>query len=145
MNLANLIHVGHMRLWVAAAVIASLIVAGFLLSVPHTRDIVETAKPPASPILPPPVTLHDVFKKGVHTITGSVEARNACTTVTAQASLEGASPEAQNIRVALSLESDAGVCLQMPTRINFSTTLVAPAQLSLIATVNGLAATTTAP
>jgi len=144
MNLANLIHVGHMRLWVAATVIASLIVAGFLLSVPHTRDIVETAKSPASPILPPTVTLRDIFKKGVHTITGSVEASNACATVTAQASLDGESPETKSILVALSLQSDTGVCLQVPTRVNFSTTLAAPARLPMTATVNGLAATTTA-
>lgn len=134
----------HTRPWTAAAIIASVIIVGFLLPVPHTRDIAATAPPPVSPITPS-VILHDAFKKGVHTITGSVEAPNACAVVTAQASLKSGVAGAESIRVALSLESAAGVCLQVPTRVNFSTTLVAPARLPLFATVNGSPATTTAP
>lgn len=134
----------YTRLWIAAAIIASVIVVGFLLSVPHTRDIAATTPPLVNPVTPS-VILHDTFKKGVHTITGSVEAPNACAVVTAQASLESGTSGAGSIRVALSLESGAGVCLQVPTRVNFSTTLAAPASLPLSATVNGSPATTTVP
>lgn len=134
----------HTRLWIAAAIIASVIIVSFLLLVPHTRDIAATTPPPVSPTTPS-VILHDAFKKGVHTITGSVEAPNACAVVTAQASLESGVARAESIRVALSLENAAGVCLQVPTRVSFSTTFAAPAHLPLTATVNGLAASTTAP
>lgn len=135
----------HTRLWVAAAIIAFLIAAGFLLSVPHTHDIALPKKPEAASPVVPSVALRDVFKKGVHTITGSVEAPNACTTVAAKALLEGDAPEAQRITVALSLEKNEGVCLELPTRVSFSATLAAPARLPLSATVNGSPATTTAP
>lgn len=138
-------HAHHQRLWVAAAIIASLIAAGFLLSVPHTRDIALPEEPKMASTTTPTVTLRDVFKKGVHTITGSVEAQNACAVVTAQASIDGDAPETRRIVVAVSLKESGGVCLELPTRVNFSTTLAAPAQIPLTATVNGLAATTTAP
>lgn len=136
-------HAHHQRLWVAAAIIAAIIIAGFLFSVPHTRDIATT---PASPgPTTPSVALRDVFRKGIHTITGSVEAPNACATVAAQANLEGDTPETRRIVVAVSLEEGKGVCLELPTRVNFSTTLAAPAQIPLTATVNDVAASTTAP
>jgi hypothetical protein len=136
-------HMHHARFWIAAAIIALAIAAGFLLSVPHTRDIVPSTTPLAQATTTPSVILHDVFKKGVHTITGSLEASNACATVAAQASLESDAAGAESIRVALSLESDTGVCLQLPTRVNFSTTLTAPAKIPMTATVNGSPATTT--
>jgi hypothetical protein len=138
-------HMPNTRFWVAAAIIAVVIIASFVLSVPHTIDIAVFSAPPAGPAAPPLVTLHDTFKKGVHTITGSLEAPNACAIVAAEASLESDASGEESIHVALSLESDAGVCLQLPTRMDFSTTLEAPAGIPLSATVNGAPATTTAP
>lgn len=128
----------HTRLWVAATIIALIIVAGFVLSVPHTRDIAETRALLIEPSIVPLVTLHDTFKKGIHTITGSVEAPNACTQVTAHALLQTGS-----IQVALSMPVDTNVCLQLPTRINFSATISAPEHIPITAMVNGLVATTT--
>jgi hypothetical protein len=128
------------RLWVAAAIIGLVIILGFILSVPHTRDL---PRPPeeseAKVVAIPTVTLHDAYKKGTHTITGSLLAPNACGTVSAQASLAG-----EGIVVAITLSTDSEVCLELPTRINFSTTIAAPAQLPISASVNGSAATTTA-
>lgn len=133
----------HTRLWAAAAIIASAVAAGFLFSVPRTGDVapaeeLETAGPAS-----PAVSLRDSFKKGVHTITGSVEVPDACTIASAQALLEGDAPEAQRIVVAISLEESEGVCLELPTRVGFSATVAAPAKTPLSATVNGVAATTT--
>lgn len=134
----------HTRLWAAAAIIALAIGIGFLFSVPHTSDVALSEEPEAAGPTAPPVALRDVFKKGVHTITGSVEAPDACTTASAQAFLEGDTSETARIVVAVSLEGGEGVCLELPTRASFSATLAAPIGVPLSATVNGVAATTTA-
>lgn len=134
----------HTRLWVAAAIIAFIIIAGFAFSVPHTRDAARVSVSEGVPTVPL-VTLHDVFKKGLHTITGSLLAPNACTTLTARASLRGDASSTESILIALSMPSDVGVCLELPTRVNFSTTIAAPARVPLSATVNGFAASTTSP
>lgn len=130
------------RLWVAAAIIALAIIAGFLFSVPHTREVAEAPLVQNTTIVPS-VTLRDTFSKGTHTITGSVEAPNACTAVTASATLEGNASSTESILVALSMPTDTGVCLEMPTRMNFSTTIVASALVPITATVNGSVASTT--
>ncbi len=136
----------HTRLWVVAAIIALIVIAGFALSVPHTRDVAVTVSKQATPASIPVVTLQDAFKKNLHTITGSIEAPDACIIVTADATVTGAASSTQKILVAVSMPSDTGgVCLQLPTLMNFKTTVSAPAGLPLIATVNGVLASTTAP
>lgn len=133
----------YKRLWIAAAIIAFVLAAGFMLSVPHVRDFSGTSVPRAATASAPLVTLHDAFKKGIHTITGSLNAPNACAIVTAKAIFLNNASSTESILVALSMPEDAGVCLQLPTRVNFSATVSAPANLPLTATVNGSAATTT--
>ena len=133
----------HSRLWVAAAIIAFVVLAGFILSVPHTRDI-NTAPSQDVAASVPVVALHDSFKKGLHTITGSIQAPDACATVAAQASPSGDASSTTGILLELSLPEDSGVCLQVPTRVTFTATVSAPANLPITATVNGVAATTTA-
>ncbi|MBI4088813.1 hypothetical protein HY415_01830 [Candidatus Kaiserbacteria bacterium] len=130
----------HKRLWVAAAIISFFILAGFMFSVPHTRDIAQVPIQESAPVIPS-VTLRDIFKKGVHTITGSVEAPNACTTVTALASLRSGASGAGGIEVAITLSNGTGVCLELPTQISFSTTIAAPAGAPITATINGVTAT----
>ena len=131
------------RLWVSAAIITFVVLIVFALSVPHTRDSrVEAPLSPATTSVPA-VILRDVFKKGVHTISGSIEAPNACTFVSASATLVGNASSTENILVAISLSLDSGVCLQIPTRVSFQTTLVAPASLPIVVTVNGSPATMT--
>lgn len=133
----------HTRLWVVAAIVASAVVVSFLFSVPRTSDVAPAGELSAARSAAPAISLRDSFKKGVHTITGSVEAPDACTTASAQALLEGDTPEQQHIVVAVSLEGGEGVCLELPTRVSFSATVAAPAGIPLSATVNGAAATTT--
>jgi len=133
----------YTRLWAAAVVIALVVVVGFVLSVPHTRDAARTPTAQSETINIPFVMLHDTFKKGVHTITGSLEAPNACALVTARAAFLDASSSAATIRIMLSLSEETGVCLQVPTRLDFSATIAAPAHVPLTATVNGSVATTT--
>lgn len=130
------------RLWIATAIIALVIIAGFLFSVPRTREVAQAPLAQNTTIVPS-VTLRDTFSKGTHTITGSVEVPNACTVVTASAILEGSASSTESILVALSMPTDTGVCLEMPTRVNFGATVVAPALVPITATVNGSVASTT--
>jgi hypothetical protein len=130
-------------LWVAASIIAAVVIVGFVLSVPHTHDVAGAPETQSAVPQVSAVTLHDVFKKGVHTITGSLTAPDACTVVTANATVTGESTSTERIIVAISMPQDEGVCLQVPTNVSFSTTVSALASLPISATVNGTAATTT--
>ncbi|MFA5942136.1 MAG: hypothetical protein WC798_00470 [Candidatus Paceibacterota bacterium] len=131
----------HTRLWIAAAIIVFFLIVSFVFSVPRTGDVAQAPLSRAEVTHTPSVALRDSFKKGVHTITGSLEAPNACTSVGAEASLAGEGSES-GILVALTLVDDGGVCLQVPTRATFSATISAPVDLPIFATVNGSIATT---
>lgn len=130
------------HLWISAVIIAAVILIAFAFSAPHTRDVGTRPAPPAAKSVPV-VTVHDSFAKGVHTITGSLEAPDACTPVSAQAALSGTASTTESVLVALSLTEDEGVCLQVPTRVNFKTTVSAPASVPIVVTVNGAVASTT--
>lgn len=130
----------HKRLYLAAAIIAGVLVIGFLLRVPRVRDgeiVQETIESKALPV----VVLRDTYKKGTHTITGTVTAPNACATLEARAVTTG--DPASAIIVELTLTEDEGICLEVPTPLTFSMTVAAPEGLPLSATVNGVFSTTT--
>ncbi len=128
----------HKRLLVAATIIASIILAGFVLSVPRTSEITPESSTESTTLGVPEVKIRDVYKKGVHTITGSIEAPDACTTVSAEAILVG-----EGILVEISMPEDSGICLERPSTVRFSTTVTAPAKIPITANVNGVAASTT--
>ncbi len=132
----------HMRLWTAATIIAIFIFIGFVLSVPRASDgpSVPLTEEEASV---PSVTLQDVFRRGTHTITASLFAPNACATLTASSTLQGNASSTESILVAITLATDTGVCLQVPTLMKVSTTVVAPADIPITASVNGVMASTT--
>ncbi|MBU6214430.1 hypothetical protein KGM48_01105 [Patescibacteria group bacterium] len=131
------------RLWISAAIIGVFIFIGFVLSVPHTtRDAVPIEKQNAAAA--PTVALRDTYKKGVHLFAGSLLVPTACTTASTTASLIGAASSTESILIALSLSTDARVCLQLPTQVTFSAVLVAPDTLPITVTVDGVVASTTA-
>ncbi len=131
-----------MRLWTAAAIIIFFLVIGFILSAPSARDgVLPPSSSPPVATSTPVVTLRDSFKKGTHTISGSLEAPDACMSATAEASLTGAS-SSPVIAVAIDMPPDSGICLQEPTPVTFSAALAAPADVPIEVTVNGVAATT---
>lgn len=134
----------HTRLWTAATIIGIIVLLGFALSVPHTNDSEEILAVQSETTVPV-VTVRDTFKKGLHTITGSVEAPNACTSVSAEASLSGEASSAESILITLIMPTDEGICLQTPVRATFETTISAPAELPLVVIINGAVATTSAP
>ncbi len=135
----------HTRLWVVASILGGILLVSFALSAPHTHDIVDAGTVKGTVVATPSVALHDVFRKGVHTITGSIVAPNPCTTVTAQAVPVGDASSTTGILVEVALPEDTGVCLQVKTALAFSTSISAPAGIPISATVNGVTATTTAP
>lgn len=132
----------HRRFLAAAVLIGLLIVTGFLASVPHTKDVPGPARTASDSSPVPAVTLHDSFRKGTHTITGSVVTPNYCTSVSAQASVVGTSTS-PSIVVAISMPKDSGICLQENSVATFTVTATAPAHAPISATVNGAVATTT--
>src|SRR3989344_4200202 len=133
----------HTRLWAAAAIIASIVIVGFIISVPSVGDGASVAKQAATATTVPTVTLRDTFKKGVHTITGSVDAPNVCSRASSNATLTGDASSTERIHVAITLSVDEGICLQVPTSLDFSTTVTGQAGLPITAAVNGMDATTT--
>lgn len=134
----------HTRFWIASGIIALAIILGFVLSVPHTRDLPQEVVPEAAASEIPSVTLRDSYKKGVHTITGSLIAPNACANTTATAQLEGNASSTERIVINITLSADTNLCLQLPTRVTFSTSIAAPPRLPISSIVNGRAASTTA-
>ncbi|HUY62840.1 MAG TPA: hypothetical protein VMV50_03610 [Candidatus Paceibacterota bacterium] len=133
----------HMRLWAAASIIAVVIVIGFFISAPHASEVAQVAQPQAAAATAPVVTLHDAYRRGAHTITGSLMAPDACMIATATSTLVGSASTSESIAVSISMPADSGVCLELPTKAVFSTTIAAPAGLPISATVNGAAASTT--
>lgn len=130
----------HQRLLISGAIMAFIIIAGFVLSVPHTRDLPLPAAVQTEESRVPEVALRDTYRKGVHTITGSLDVPDACTSVSAEATL---AEDGSHMAVAVLTVEDSGVCLERKSTIHFSTTLTAPARLPIIVTVDGVLATTT--
>ena len=131
----------HTRLWIAATIIAVIILASFVLSVPHTRDVPlpETAANATAEV--PVVTLHDAYRKGTHTLSGSIEAPNPCTSLDVTAVLQGTASSSESILVSFSMPKDTGICVQQVVNLPFSVTISAPDDLPISATVNGVTAT----
>lgn len=135
----------HTRLWAAAAIIALVVIGGFALSVPHTRDIVLNASNHSAPATTTAfVTLHDRFAKGSHTLTGYLMVPDACTTVSADATPVGDASTTASILLSLSVPADTGVCLVLPTKASFSASVIAPEGVPIQVMVNGTVASTTA-
>ncbi|MCX6787815.1 MAG: hypothetical protein NT108_01465 [Candidatus Kaiserbacteria bacterium] len=134
----------HTRLWVAATIIALFVIGGFVLSVPHTRDLTVPQAERAIVIVPT-VTMRDTFKKGLHTISGSIDASNACVSASAKASFASTASSTAYILLEIATTDASGVCLQVPTRVSFQTTIAAPSQTPITVTVNGAVATTNTP
>lgn len=131
------------HLLISSAIIAIAVLITFSLSVPHTRDVGVNSVLLSETESVPFVILRDSFKKGVHTISGSVEAPNACTSISASAARIGDASNKESILVAISMPPDSGICLQVPTRTSFKTTVEAPENLPVSATINGFSASTT--
>src|SRR3989344_7409743 len=132
----------HTPLWIVAVIIAFAIIVSFVFSVPHTRDVGEVATQNIATASIPLVTLRDTFKKGLHTITGSITVPDACTTVSAEAITASSTDEGDSIHLMLSISEHTGVCLELPTTMLFHASVRASTGLPIIVTVNGVMAST---
>ncbi len=135
----------HRRLWLTASIIAIAVIGGFVLSVPHTREAGAPLRASEGQGGTPSVAFTDVFKKGVRTISGTVVAPDACSTLHAGSSLQGDASTTEKIIVSLDMPPSSGICLKVPTAVTFSTSLAASQALPLEIHINGALATTTAP
>jgi len=132
------------RLTISTVIIAGIILIVFAFSVPRTRDVTPESSLSTESTSTPVVIVRDSYRKGVHTITGTLEALDACTTVEASATPVGDEPATPTaIALALTTVESTGVCLELPTLIEFKTTVEAPADLPINVTVNGVAVTAT--
>jgi hypothetical protein len=130
------------RLWAAGAIIAGIILIGFALSVPRARDGLEkTIALPPAPRNVPAVTLRDTIKRGVHTLTGSIEVPTVCTTVSATAILGGSASDTPYILLNIIAPEDQGICLLRSSTVRFSATVVAPVDTPVRVQVNGASTT----
>lgn len=129
------------RLWVVATILGVCIFVGFVLSVPRARDSAEEVQQELGTESPPSVAIRHIFKKGIHTIVGSIDAPNVCTSLSVQATL--AAEESDGILLEVFLAEPSGVCLERRVPMNFSTTIAAPEGTPIAVTVNGSPATTT--
>jgi hypothetical protein len=135
--------ISRMRLSLSAVIIIFIILIAFAFSVPRTRDAdMESLNAVATTTIPL-VSVKDSYRKGVHTISGAILAPNACRAVTSSASLAGDATSAQSILVSLTVEGDSDICLELPSEIEFETTIEAAADLPITVTINGVHATTT--
>ena len=134
----------YSRSRLAIGVLIGILAFSFFFSVPRTRDVIEQSLPVVAPEAPS-VSVQDTFKKGSHTITGSVEAPNACATIHAEALYENAETPDARIHIVITMTPYEGTCLQLPTRMRFSVTVSAPAKLPIIATVNDAPAVLATP
>lgn len=125
----------HKRLYIAAAIVAVLVLISFLISVPRAEDGAEVARTEETSTVPSEISLSSVYNKGAYTISGAVLAPDACTSATTEARLVG--DPATGIEVAITLSESDDVCLEIPTMTRFSLSLTAPAELPIAATVNG--------
>ena len=124
------------RLWSAAAVIGVVLIVGFVLSVPQVRDL--GARPaPVVATSTPVVYFHDVYKKGMHTITAKIALPDACTNISGQASAP-----TDTVTLAFDMPADTDICLQEVATTTLSLTVAANAGATITASINGNNAST---
>lgn len=134
----------HRRLAIAAGIVIAIVFGGFLISAPRAREARETTtintKDEATTTAP--VSVKDVYKKGVHTLSGTVTAPDACASVSASAVFASGN---QAIALNISMPPPTGVCLTIPTDIPFRAVVTAPEDTPIAVFVNGVNATTSSP
>ena|SRR3989344_5360902 len=129
----------NVRLTIVAVILALVIFVGFVISVPRASEVREAEL--AGGVAVPDVTLEDTYKKGTHTLSGTVRAPDACTTASASATFASATDAM--ILLDISMPPSTGMCLTVPTDVEFETTVDAPAETPVRVLVNGATASTT--
>jgi hypothetical protein len=130
-----------MRIALSVFLASIILVAGFVFSIPHANkdnEIGPSVETKSLSILPT-IFIHDTYKKGIHSITGSLAIPTPCMKATTEALVlphEG-STTPQIIHIEISIPEDAGPCLQLAATSTFSASLSADANVVIEASVNG--------
>jgi hypothetical protein len=132
-----------MSLKIALGVFVAVVIgiAGFALFIPHANKGGEQSPHLEQSTMLPSVSLSDSYKKGIHTISGTVEAPTPCITLTADTSVASGTPD--TISVMITMPADTGICLQVITDLPFNVTVAAGMDARIVALVNGVVASTT--
>jgi hypothetical protein len=131
-----------LRLALTVFLAVMIVIASFAFFTPHANKNVELA-PVAEKltITLPNVRYSDTYKKGIHTINGSVSAPTPCTELSASLGVASGTPEL--ISVTLLMPRDTGICLQRSTTLPFTVSTPASAKADIEILVNGMLATST--
>jgi hypothetical protein len=134
-----------MRVWSAAAVIGAVLIIGFVLSVPEVRDLGTKLDGSTAASSTPMVYVHDVYKKGTHTISAEIQLPDACAIISGEADVTpgSASGTPDLVNLTLSAPPDSGICLEEPATTTLSFTAAADADALITASINGNDASTT--
>jgi hypothetical protein len=129
---------------IALGLFVIIAVAVLIVTFPTPHDTAPVAPKPVTVetlAKKPVVPVRDIYKKGTHTITGSLDLPNPCSTVSVESMLEGEPPE--RILILLTVLTDEGICVQEKTATPFETSLTAPEGVPLRVLVNGSEASVT--
>lgn len=134
-----------MRIWIGVGVFLGVLIIAFAFFVFRITEgpVTPTVSEPAVTIISDVRNVADTYKKGVHTVHGTVTVPTACTEIEANASVDSESSSTPVIRVDLSAESDTGTCLMLPTNKTFSVQATLTGSAPIAVYVNGVLATTT--
>lgn len=114
---------------------AVLVVSGYALFIPQTNKDEVVAPVEGNPEPAPIVTLDATYRRGVHTISGTIEAPTPCTLVGVESAVASSTPA--SITVSLTLTPDEDICVQVVTPLPFSVTAAAPEDAVIAVTVQG--------
>jgi hypothetical protein len=125
------------RTWIGIGGVLLVLIIVFAFFVLRTSEGTMPAKATA------PETIQierikDVYKKGVHTISGVALVPTACTKIDTVATTTAA-----GIVVNIASVSDTGMCLELPSEIPFSVTATAPQTATTNVYLNSKLATST--
>lgn len=129
-----------MKFRIGFAAFVIVVFLGTVLFALRTSEAPHTTEPLTASSTPPAVSLKDSYKKGAHTLTGSLTVPTPCHSVTASASFLP-SEVPPTIRVDVDAPADDGLCLTLPTDKTFSLSVSAPQDVPTVVYVNGIPAT----
>ncbi len=129
----------NVRLVVSIFICIVVITAGIFFFATYEGAQVKE-KVPTQATTTPAVTLKDSFKKGIHTITGTVTVPTPCTEIDANAAVDSA----QNppvIQVNITTTASEGICLLRAENEAFTLKVTAPESATVVTSVDGILVT----
>ncbi len=123
----------------ATIIILLVLILGFTLSVPRIQDVAEESETlrTEESVTVPTLTLERSYRRGTHTLTGTLLVDTYCTMVTTEAVVTPEDVSPSVITLKLATEEVAGVCLMLAEERSFSVSIEAPEDSMVEVFVNG--------